>query len=452
MALSKVFLAFVLSLLVCGAFGYTRESQKSVQAQQCRLQRIRTSRPSEKIEAEGGTIQLWDENEEQFQCAGVAAMKIKMNPKTLTQPKYHSSPRLVYVKKGMGVMGVMFAGCPASYHSSQQTTSFRGMQWQSRNDEHQKIHRVRQGDLIAIPAGAAYWCHNDGHEDLVTVSIFNLNSQDNQLSQTLTTFFLAGGVSRKEMLEAEMQRGSQRILRNVFNGFDAEMLADVFDVSTNVIRSMQKDTRGPIVNVGEEMRMIRPDEEVEREDEMPENGMEETYCNMKIKQNMDTRKESDVVVRRGGRMHLIDRQRLPILRFLGMSAERANLMPNAIIAPNWSMTNNRVVYVTRGSAHTQIVDNFGNTIMDETVKEGDMFVMPQFHAATAKAGSDGYEWVTFKMSSQPMKSSLIGYTSVLKAIPIDVLTNSYQKMSPREAQEIKWNRDQTMMFSPLRRT
>ncbi|XP_071724680.1 11S globulin seed storage protein 2-like [Rutidosis leptorrhynchoides] len=427
--MTKVALILLLLLLVHGACGL----------RECWVERIAASKPSQRIQAEGGVVDFWEENEEQFRCAGVSAMRIKMHPETLTMPKYHSAPLLIFVKQGMGVMGVTFAGSPETYQSSQ-PTRIRKL---SRRDQHQKIHRIRQGDLIAIPAGAAYWCYNDGEKELATVSVFDLNNQANQLDQKLRTFFLAGGISRSEMLEIEWQRGSKQMKQNLFNGFETEILADVFDVSTNLVRVLQEDTRGAIVNVGHEMRMIRPDDDEEEESWYEEN---ENYCTTRIKQSMDTHDESDIVVRKGGRVHLVDHEKLPILRSLGMSAERGRLMPNAMITPHWSTTENRAVYVTRGEAHVEIVDNFGKTIMDEIVKEGDMFVLPQFFAVTAKAINKGYEWITFKSSSQPKKSPMI---SVIKAMPIHVLTNAYNNMSPIQAQELKWNRgEQTMILSP----
>lgn len=114
------------------------------------------------------------------------------------------------------------------------------------------------------------------------------------------------------------------------------------------------------------------------------------------------------------------------------------------------MTDQRVVYALRGELLLQLVDDNGDAIMNERVKQGDMFVIPQFFATMGRAGRDGFEWVTFKTSSQPMKSPLAGYTSVMRAMPIEVITNSFQ-CSPGEAQQLKRNRDpQSMLFSPTR--
>jgi uncharacterized protein YjlB len=114
------------------------------------------------------------------------------------------------------------------------------------------------------------------------------------------------------------------------------------------------------------------------------------------------------------------------------------------------MNNHRVVYVTRGEAHVQIADDNGNNVFDERVSRGDVFVIPQFYVAMKRAGSNGFEYVAIKTSGQPMKSPLAGYTSVIRAMPIEVITNSF-RMSPEEAQQLKYNRGrQSLVLSSSR--
>lgn len=91
--------------------------------------------------------------------------------------------------------------------------------------------------------------------------------------------------------------------------------------------------------------------------------------------------------------------------------------------------------------------------MDEMVREGDLFVIPQFYACVARAGNNGFEYVAFKTSGEPMKSPMAGYTSVMRAMPFDVVANSYSDMSPEEALQVKMSRDpESMLFSPTRRS
>lgn len=129
-----------------------------------------------------------------------------------------------------------------------------------------------------------------------------------------------------------------------------------------------------------------------------------------------------------------------------------NIKQNAMLSPNWAMQDHSIVYVTRGEAQVQIVDHSGQAVMNDRAREGDMFVVPQFYTWTAKASNEGFEWVAFKTSGMPMRNQAAGFTSALRGMPLQVLTNAYQ-MSPREAQEIKTNRgSQTYLLSPARYT
>lgn len=116
-----------------------------------------------------------------------------------------------------------------------------------------------------------------------------------------------------------------------------------------------------------------------------------------------------------------------------------NVLQDAMVTPHWSMHSHTIVYVTGGDAQVQIVDNNGRTVMNDRVSQGNIFVVPQFYTSTAKAGGFGFQWVAFKTTGWPMRSSLAGYTSVIRAMPLQVLTNSYQ-ISPNQAQQIKENR------------
>ncbi|KAL7198579.1 hypothetical protein ACSBR2_020965 [Camellia fascicularis] len=73
---------------------------KLTQSQQCRLQQLSSSQPSQRIESEGGITELWNENEDQFQCTGVAPMRNTWSPNALSLPNYHPAPRLVYIEQG----------------------------------------------------------------------------------------------------------------------------------------------------------------------------------------------------------------------------------------------------------------------------------------------------------------------------------------------------------------
>ncbi|KAF6150950.1 hypothetical protein GIB67_026871 [Kingdonia uniflora] len=444
---------FFALVVVANADSQSRQSE----ARQCRLKRIQSSQPSQQIQSEGGVTELWDENEDQFQCAGVAAIKNRIQPNSLSLPNFHPSPRLVYIQQGKGLLGITFPGCPETFHSSgqqqqgheqEEEEQQQGRQ-RSRGDLHQKIRRIEQGDIVALPAGVAHWCFNDGKEELIAVSVTDLNNQQNQLDQQMRGFYLAGGQgeqsSQGQQQKQQDERQSNRF-QNVFRPFDENLMSEALNIPVDIVRKMQRDDeRGLIVKVKEGMDVISPDEEESYEE--GQNGLEEVACNMRVRAYLDNPREADVYNRQAGRLNLVNQQKLPILRYLDMSAEKGSLYPKAIYAPSWSINSHSIIYIIRGEAQAQVVGSNGQAVLNDKVRQGDIFVVPQHFVATMKAGSNGVDWVSFKTSSLPMRSPLVGRTSVFKALPLDVLTNSYQ-ISIREAQDLKYNREQHTVLLP----
>ncbi|XP_047976489.1 11S globulin seed storage protein 2-like [Salvia hispanica] len=441
---SRFLLALSLSLLVSAAVGEAMSQQRIrlSRPQQCRIQSISAVQPRNQIQSEGGLTELWDEKEAQFQCAGVAAMRNTLRPNALSLPNYHPNPRLVYIEKGEGYISVIFPGCAETYQArgGEHLSSEQG----EKRDLHQKVHRIRRGDVIALPPGAVHWCHNDGSEDLIAISVNDLNHQSNQLDHKFRSFYLAGS-------EPQASK-SEKTFHNIFQAFDAELMAEAFNVSPDLIRRMQatEEERGLSVMARESMRYIRPDEDV-RKSSKPyhhNNGFEETFCTMKIRTNIENQRDADIYSREAGKLNVVDMHKLPILSYMDMSAEKGTLFPNSMLSPHWAMDGHTIVYVTKGEAKVEVVDHSGQTMMNDRVSQGDMLVVPQFYTSTARAGNEGFEWVAFKTSGYPMRNDMAGYTSALRAMPLQVLTNAYQ-MSPAEAQSIKINRGaQTFLLSP----
>lgn len=99
---------------------------------------------------------------------------------------------------GEGLLGITIPGCAETYESesfedlrgrrASRQGSLKGEQGEQqgegrRTDQHQKVHRIRRGDILAIPAGAAHWCYNDGNQELVAFAVIDINNQANQLDQ-----------------------------------------------------------------------------------------------------------------------------------------------------------------------------------------------------------------------------------------------------------------------------
>lgn len=100
------FLFLALLLVTCSASHYgsqqeQQEQQELSAARQCRLQQLSPSRPSKRIEAEGGVTEFWDQREDQLQCAGVSVRRHIIRRKSLLVPLYENTHGLLYIQQGM---------------------------------------------------------------------------------------------------------------------------------------------------------------------------------------------------------------------------------------------------------------------------------------------------------------------------------------------------------------
>lgn len=143
----------------------------------------------------------------------------------------------------------------------------------------------------------------------------------------MKAFYLAGGVPKKGQQEGG--RYEEETFHNILKEFDTNLLAEAFNMPEEIVRQMQKGGRGLSVIAQEKMRFIKPDEQEEwgKQEERYDNGLEQTSCSMKISTNIESRREADIYSRQAGKVNVVDKHKLPILKFLDMSAERGNLFP-----------------------------------------------------------------------------------------------------------------------------
>lgn len=144
-------------------------------------------------------------------------------------------------------------------------------------------------------------------------------------------FFLAGN-QQAQSTGGQQQEGWLGWGNNVFTGLDVQLLANAFGVGTETARKLQSqnDRRGPIVRVQDELRFLSPrsqqgQEEEERRQAGSVDGLEETFCSLRLRQNLNDPSRADVYNPRGGRITSLNSQKLPILRFIQLSAERGVL-------------------------------------------------------------------------------------------------------------------------------
>ena len=115
--------------------------------------------------------------------------------------------------------------------------------------------------------------------------------------------------------------------------------------------------------------------------------------------------------------------------------------------PHWSINAHTIIFVTQGEGYLQVVDNQGRRVFNESIKEGQLTVVPQYFASMMRAESRGIEWISFKTSSLPMRSPLVGDKSTFKGLPLQVIANSY-RVPISKAFKLKFNREHDMMLFP----
>lgn len=137
---------------------------------------------------------------------------------------------------------------------------------------------------------------------------------------------------------------------NVFHGFDLNFLQQAFNIDAEMARVIQnpRDMRGSIIRVrGDGLQLVRPGRSREEQDhEMrqqdlrqseqehsrrpaplagQQNGLEETMCTLRIKENIGDPARADVFTPQAGRISTVNSYNLPILNWLQLSAERGFL-------------------------------------------------------------------------------------------------------------------------------
>ncbi|XP_008235678.1 PREDICTED: legumin type B-like [Prunus mume] len=511
--MAKAFVFSLCLLLVFNGCLAARQSQLSPQ-NQCQLNQLQAREPDNRIQAEAGQIETWNFNQEDFQCAGVAASRITIQRNGLHLPSYSNAPQLIYIVQGRGVLGAVFSGCPETFEESQQSQEQeqeqerqqqqqqqqgeqgrqQGQQEQQQGqqgrpqqqqqfrqlDRHQKTRRIREGDVVAIPAGVAYWSYNDGDQELVAVNLFHVSSDHNQLDQNPRKFYLAGNPENEFNQQGQSQprqQGQQPFGRpgqqeqqgngnNVFSGFNTQLLAQALNVNEETARNLQgqNDNRNQIIRVRGNLDFVQPPrgrQEREHEERQQEqlqqerqqqggqpmvNGLEETFCSLRLKENIGNPERADIFSPRAGRISTLNSHNLPILRSLRLSAERGFFYRNGIYSPHWNVNAHSVVYVIRGNARVQVVNENGDAILDQEVQQGQLFIVPQNHGVIQQAGNQGFEYFAFKTEDNAFINTLAGRTSFLRALPDEVLANAYQ-ISREQARQLKYNRQETIALS-----
>lgn len=115
-----------------------------------------------------------------------------------------------------------------------------------------------------------------------------------------------------------------------------------------------------------------------------------------------------------------------------------------MVLPQWNTNADAILYVTDGEAEVQVVNDNGDRVFDGQVSEGQLIAIPQGFSAVKRATSDHFRWVEFKTNANAQINTLAGRTSVLRGLPLEVITNGFQ-ISFEEARKVKFNTLETTL-------
>nr|CAA83674.1 legumin B [Vicia sativa] len=462
--MSKHFLSLLSLSFLLYAGACLATSSEFDRLNQCQLHNINALEPDHRVESEAGLTETWNPNHPELRCAGVSLIRRTIDPNGLHLPSFSPSPQLIFIIQGKGVLGLTLPGCPEPYEEPRSSQSRQGSRPQQ-PDSHQKIRRFRKGDIIAIPSGIPYWTYNNGDEPLVAISLLDTSNIANRLDSTPRVFYLGGNPKAEfpETQEGQQERHSLPVGRragqhqqekeseeqnegnSVLSGFSSEFLAQTFNTEEDIAKRLRspRDQRNQIVKVEGGLRIINPEGQQEEKEEEEEekhrseqgrNGLEETICSAKIRENIANPARADLYNPRAGRISTANSLTLPILRYLRLSAEYVRLYRNGIYAPHWNIDANSLLYVIRGEGRVRIVNSQGNAVFDNKVRKGQLVVVPQNFVVAEQAGeNEGLEYVVFKTNDRAAVSHV---QQVFRATPADVLANAFG-LRQRQVTELK---------------
>nr|XP_027071515.1 LOW QUALITY PROTEIN: 12S seed storage globulin 1-like [Coffea arabica] len=441
--------------------------QQQQQQGRCRILRINPQQPSGKIQAEAGVTEFYDHNDVQFQCAGVAVLRHTIKPRGFLLPSYTNAPLLVYVARVNGFddesgrrQGI-FAGLrclDVPKHSSHPNLSLIGHRGSKTG-----IRRSDSADRVTFLHSQPGQLTGSTMREIKTLfwlccktpQTQSTNLTQNAGSGIQTDFMCVNEIAGNPEGQSQEQQQGQQVQwgKNIFRGFDVKTLSEAFNVDKETARKLQSedDQRGHIVEVDQGLHVLRPPTTQEQEVGQWQgyNGLEETICTARLREIIDNPSRTDIYNHRpqAGRFHTVNSLKLPILSFFRLRAERGVLYKNAVFAPHWYVNANGVMYVTRGEGRVQIVDHRGQCVLDEQLSEGQVVVVPMNYAVVEQAGNNqGFEWVGFNTNDNAMINTIAGRSSTFRGLPTSVVANALQIWED-EAQQLKFNRVETMIFS-----
>ncbi|KAG5626799.1 hypothetical protein H5410_012017 [Solanum commersonii] len=271
----------------------------------------------------------------------------------------------------------------------------------SSEDSKEEVVKLQKGDTLPVTMKEVSWWYNDGHSKL---EIIFLGEYDDEYTPgEYCGFFLTR-------------------FTGILNGFSNEIIAKSFHMTKPEIKNLIKDQSSSniIIKIKEDTKMPHP-------------------CNKnaehKLVFNLDSAKHCTVEVKNGGILSTVTCRNLPLLRYIGLSANRVVLEGGALFGPIFTADLSvQLSYVTKGSGHVQIMGPLCKVVLDTKVEEGELFFVPKFFPFVVEADEGGLEFFSVITSSKWEKVNLGSNISVEASLNMTSdLTESFKSKIAKDA-------------------
>jgi len=223
-------------------------------------------------------------------------------------------------------------------------------------EKEEKVLAIKKGDAIALPFGVITWWYNKDDTELVVLFLGD-TSKAHQKGR-FTDFFLTGS-------------------NGIFTGFTLEFVSRAWDMDEKTANTLVGQQPGNgIVQLDASVKMPEPKNE-------HRNGMALNCLEAPL----------DVNIQNGGRVVVLNTKNLPLVGEVGLGADLVRLDGSAMCSPGFSCDSAlQVTYIVKGSGRIQVVGIDGRRVLEATVKEGQLFIVPRFFVVSKIADPSGMEW------------------------------------------------------------
>uniref|UniRef100_A0A1D1ZK97 Vicilin-like antimicrobial peptides 2-2 n=1 Tax=Anthurium amnicola TaxID=1678845 RepID=A0A1D1ZK97_9ARAE len=333
---------------------------------------------------------------------------VSMEPNSLLIPQYMDASLILFVRRGEAKVGWIY---------------------KDRLVERQ----LKMGDIYRISAGSTYYIVNTGKAQRLQM-ICSIDTSESLGSDVFQSFFIGGGSNPTPVLA----------------GFDTHTLTNAFNVTSDVLNSIMKQGRGPIVymkgDAAEQARRLpstllpskkNPTHEEDGDKEVKtwswrklldlfvwKEAEEDHHRSSSINSNVDSPNPYNLFDRNPdfkndyGWSLALDEGEYPPLRHSGVGVYLVNLTAGAMMAPHVNPSAAEFGVVLSGEGRVQVVFPNGSSAMDAEVKAGDAFWVPRYFPFCQVASRGGpMEFFGFTTSARRNRPQfLVGASSVLRTM------------------------------------